>query len=56
MRRRFIKPGEKDRVMIRSGAFVDLNALAAETTNRGYTEVSLLGFIKHILFWWRKKT
>jgi len=56
MRRRFIKEGTKHRVMIRSRAFVDLNSLAAEVRVLGYKEVGLLGFIKHILLWWRKKT
>ena len=54
MKRRFIKNQTKDRVMIRSRCCEDLCNLAAHCRTLGYEEVGLVGFLKHILFWWRK--
>jgi len=55
MKIRFIKHGTNHRIMIRARSHEDLCFIAKAARTLGYEETGLVGFIKHILFWWRKK-
>ena len=54
MKIRFIKPGQKDRLMIRTNVCEEIIAGKEHAQNRGLTPVGLVGFWKHVLFWWKK--
>ena len=54
MKVRFIKPGKKDRVMVRTNVCEELIAAKEHAKRRALTPVGLVGFWKHVLFWWRK--
>jgi hypothetical protein len=53
---RLIKPGTKDRIMVRAPCGRDLVAMQDHAeTNLNYESVGLVKFWKHVLFWWKKK-
>lgn len=54
MKRRFIVPHEKRRVLIRGRCCEDLCTLAKGIKALGYEEVGLLKFLLHIALWWKK--
>jgi len=51
MRCRFIKPGEKSRLMIRGPFTKDILALSEKVVELGFEPATLLQFIKHMIFW-----
>ena len=55
MRVRFIKTGVNHRIMVRARCTEDLCSIAKAARTLGYEEVSLIRFVKHIFFWWRKR-
>ena len=54
MKSRFIKPNTKYRIMIRMRCCEDCVGLRKHARDLGYTEVGLVKFIGHMLFWWKK--
>ena len=54
MKIRFIKVGQKDRVMVRTNTCEELLAAKDFAFKRGLTKVGLVKFWMHVLFWWRK--
>ena len=54
MKARFVKPHTRERCVVRASTIDVFAAIKPEIQNLGMTEVGLIGFIKHLLFWWRK--
>jgi len=54
MRVRFIKPGEKSRLMIRGPFTKDILELSEKVVELGFQPATLLQFVKH-MFFWRKR-
>ena len=52
---RMVKPGKRDRVTLRTNVADAVCQVAEALEAAGFREVSLAGFVKHLLFWWRKK-
>lgn len=50
MRTRMIKPGERDRMMVRTNSSAALCTLVAAAKAEGYQEVGLVKFLWHIVF------
>ena len=57
MRLRFIKPGTRDRIMvrIRSVNLPDACAIREFVVGQGYEQVGLVKFLLHLVFWKKKK-
>lgn len=55
MKRRFIVPHEKRRIVVRGRCCEDLCTVSRGILTLGYEEVGIVKFIAHICFWWRKK-
>jgi len=55
MKIRFIKVGQKDRLMIRTNVCEEIIAGNEHAKKRGLQAVGLVGFWKHVLFWWKKR-
>ena len=51
MRCRFIKPGEKSRLLVRGPFTKDLLDLSDKIVELGFQPATLLQFIKHMIFW-----
>lgn len=55
MRLRYILEGERTRVLLRGPATEDLLEIGNSISARGMKLVGIVGYFKHILFWWSKK-
>ena len=54
MKARFVKPHTRERCVVRASTIDVFAAIKPEIQNLGMTEVGVIGFLKHLLFWWRK--
>jgi len=54
MRTRFIKPGERNRMMIRGPFTDDTIIIARYILNSGYEAATFIQFWGHVIFWKRK--
>ena len=54
MKIRFIKVGQRDRVMVRTNSCEELIAAKNHIFKRGFAKVGLVKFWMHVIFWWRK--
>lgn len=57
MRLRFIKPGTRDRIMVRMSSVNLPDACATQkfVVGQGYEQVGLVKFLLHLVFWKKKK-
>ena len=55
MRIRYITDGKRDRVLVRTNSIEVASLLNAPLIQLGMRQVGMVGMIKHMLFWWRKK-
>ena len=51
----WIKPGTRQRAMVRTSTVEIVSGMAPVMKNKGMTEVGFPGFWKHVLFWWVKR-
>ena len=56
MRIHYITDGKRDRVLVRTNSIQAASRLDSVLLDLGMHQVGLLGKIKHILFWWRKRS
>ena len=54
MRTRFIKDYVKNRMVIRGPFTEDTVMVSKYLVSSGYKPVTLVGYWKHVLFWWKK--
>jgi hypothetical protein len=56
MVRRFIKRGQRSRIVLRGSSQKDFCSTCAHLQDvLGFEEIGIIGFVLHLLLWWTKK-
>ena len=56
MKARWIKRGTRQRVMVRTSTVETFGGVSPALEKMGMEETGIVGFWKHVLFWWVRKS
>ena len=55
MKARWIKRGTRQRVIVRTSTVETFGGVSPALEKMGMEEIGIVGFWKHVLFWWVRK-